>query len=237
MSKDSSFQPYSIWNASIQSVQGSNEAWKMAQLQWKPLLWTKWKRKYKGPIGRVLGAPCTCKWYTLSGHPRTSMHSCCCCWAECFSQGREGWWTANGEVGVLKVYRGRLKRSKGRWSSGNGLARSWLHLGFTSLHKTTFLPFDTPHSIPFDSCSSSSIKRVWGGLAHICVKGRGTKDRWQLLDTWIGSLNAGYSWYNSPPSLKTHILYEDHISIEQVITVFSKPLSFVFLCIIFSWVK
>lgn len=134
----------------------------MAQLQRKPLHWTKWKRKYKGPIGHVLVAPCTCKWYTLSGRPSTSSHSCCCCWAECISQGWEGWWTAHGEVGVLKVYRGRLL-GKRRWCSGQGLARSWQHPGFISLHKTAILPFDSPtNSIPSHSCFSSSIKRVWG---------------------------------------------------------------------------
>lgn len=65
-----SFQHYRVWNTAFQSMQGSNEAWKMGQPHWKPWHRTKWKRKHKGPIGWILwmGAPYTCKWYTLSGH-------------------------------------------------------------------------------------------------------------------------------------------------------------------------
>ena len=86
----------------FQTVQGSNEPWKMGQSHWKPWHWTEWKRKHKGPIGWILwmGAPYTCKWYTLSGHPGTSSHSCRC-WAvaEWISQRKEGLRIAYGEGG------------------------------------------------------------------------------------------------------------------------------------------
>lgn len=182
----------------------------MAQLQWKLLRWTKWKRKYKGPIGCVLAASCTCKWYTLSDHRSTSSHSCCCCRAECLSQGREGLWTANGEVGALYIYRGRLLRKRRR-CAGQGLAESCLHLGFISLHKTTFLPFDPPYQQhSFSLLFHRLNKKGLGVGSPIFV--------WKGLVAATGHLNRLSTLVVADivhPSLKAHILYKDYISVEH----------------------
>lgn len=195
----------------------------MAPLQWKPLRWTKWKRKYKRPKGCVLGAPCTCKWYTLSGHHSTSLHSCCCCRAECISQGSEGLWTANGEVGVLYVYRGRLLSKRRRWS-GQGLAESRLHFGFISLHKTTFFPFDPPYQQHSFSLLFQLLNKKGLGVGSPIFVWKGEEQRtgggyW----TPESALNAGCSWYSSailegtyPPSRPDFSKAWSHSSLLQM---------------------
>lgn len=122
MPMDLFLQPYSVWNTSFQSLQGFNEAWNMGQLHWKPLHWTKWERTHKGLIGHILwmGALYTCKWYSLSGQPSTSSHSCC--WAEWISQRKEGFRTANGAGGG-----GGGFIEGGCWVKGDlALGKDWL---------------------------------------------------------------------------------------------------------------
>lgn len=177
----------------------------MGQPHWKPLHWTKWKREHKGPIGCIvwMTAPYTCEWYTLSGHPSTSSHSCCCCWAEWISQRKEGLRTANG---VCVWVGGGGFIEGGCWVKGDlALGKDWLKaiciLGLClSISPPSLLLTPPPPTnlIPFQPGSSVSIKGVSGGrLSHIYVRDRGTKNWWQLSDTWIGSLNPGCSWYRS----------------------------------------
>lgn len=135
-----SFLHYRVWNTSFQTVQGSNEAWKMGQSHWKPWHWTEWKRKHKGPIGWILwmGAPYTCKWYTLSGHPGTSSHSCHC-WtvAEWISQRKEGLRIANGEGGRAGSFTEGGCWVKGDLAPGKDWVKkqtaSWVYVSLHSL--------------------------------------------------------------------------------------------------------
>lgn len=93
------------------------------------------EKKHRSPIGCVLlmGTPYRCKWYTLSGYPRTSLHSCC--WAEWISQRKEGLKTANGvdiEGTAVSFTEGRCW-VKGDLAPGKDWVKNHLRLGFMSL--------------------------------------------------------------------------------------------------------
>lgn len=123
MPKDLFLQPYSVEMPPFSHYKASmrHEIWDSCTEN--PYSELSGERTHKGLIGCVLwmGALYTCKWYTLSGHPSTSWHSCCCCRAEWISQRKEGFRTANGAWG------GGGGFTEGGWVKGDlALGKDWL---------------------------------------------------------------------------------------------------------------
>lgn len=194
----------------------------------EPQCWTEWKRKRTGLVGCIMwtGAPYTCKWYTLSGRPGTSSHSWCCwmdfpeeggvkgskrCVCVCVRGKEVGW----GCLGAL--YKRRLL-GKRKPCSGQGLVKSRLRLGCTSMHKPTLSSFDPPpmHLAPFQPVCSVLVKKG--------VSGKGEWEVGYHIFVWRTEEQKSGGSYRTPESVPSTLAAADTNCLNSL-----RALSIVFL--------